>query len=100
MIGSSKRCTSVTKPIQLPSNLHGLNSLKLINLAQQIPCRQRARQKREHHLFLKQHNTFQLLQFFEEHGEVCPAGWNKGKPGMVASTEGVAAYLAKNAKKL
>ena len=40
------------------------------------------------------------LQFFEEHGEVCPAGWNKGKPGMVASTEGVAAYLTKNAKKL
>jgi hypothetical protein len=29
MIGSSKRCTSVTKPIQLQSNLHGLNSLKL-----------------------------------------------------------------------
>ena len=40
------------------------------------------------------------LQFTEEHGEVCPAGWNKGKPGMQASTEGVAAYLAKNAKKL
>lgn len=40
------------------------------------------------------------LQFFEEHGEVCPAGWNKGKPGMTASPEGVAAYLAKNAKKL
>ncbi|UCV03020.1 peroxiredoxin [Dechloromonas denitrificans] len=40
------------------------------------------------------------LQFFEEHGEVCPAGWNKGKPGMTATTEGVAAYLAKNAKKL
>ena len=40
------------------------------------------------------------LQFFEEHGEVCPAGWSKGKPGMTASTEGVAAYLAKNAKKL
>ena len=40
------------------------------------------------------------LQFFEENGEVCPAGWSKGKPGMTASTEGVAAYLAKNAKKL
>ena len=40
------------------------------------------------------------LQFTEEHGEVCPAGWSKGKPGMTASTEGVAAYLAKNAKKL
>jgi len=40
------------------------------------------------------------LQFFEENGEVCPAGWNKGKPGMDASPEGVAAYLAKNAKKL
>jgi len=23
------------------------------------------------------------LQFAEEHGEVCPAGWNKGDPGMV-----------------
>lgn len=40
------------------------------------------------------------LQFFEEHGEVCPAGWNKGKPGMTATTEGVASYLAKNARKL
>ena len=40
------------------------------------------------------------LQFFEENGEVCPAGWNKGKPGMQATPEGVASYLAKNAKKL
>ncbi|HSD36742.1 MAG TPA: peroxiredoxin [Rhodocyclaceae bacterium] len=37
------------------------------------------------------------LQFTEEHGEVCPAGWKKGKKGMTASTEGVAAYLAENA---
>ncbi len=40
------------------------------------------------------------LQFHEEHGEVCPAGWNKGKAGMKASTEGVAQYLAENAKNL
>ncbi len=40
------------------------------------------------------------LQFHEEHGEVCPAGWNKGDAGMKASTSGVADYLAKNAKKL
>jgi peroxiredoxin (alkyl hydroperoxide reductase subunit C) len=40
------------------------------------------------------------LQFTEEHGEVCPAGWNKGKKGMTASTEGVAKYLAENAKEL
>ena len=40
------------------------------------------------------------LQFTEEHGEVCPAGWNKGKPGMKASTEGVAEYLAENAEEL
>ena len=40
------------------------------------------------------------LQFTEEHGEVCPAGWQKGKPGMNASTEGVAKYLAENASKL
>ncbi len=40
------------------------------------------------------------LQFTEEHGEVCPAGWNKGKAGMKASTEGVADYLANHAKDL
>lgn len=40
------------------------------------------------------------LQFTEEHGEVCPAGWNKGKAGMKASTSGVAEYLASHAKEL
>ncbi|MGC8467322.1 MAG: redoxin domain-containing protein [Acidithiobacillus sp.] len=40
------------------------------------------------------------LQFFEEHGEVCPAQWEKGKPGMTASSEGVAEFLAKHAKEL
>jgi len=40
------------------------------------------------------------LQFHEKHGEVCPANWNKGKSGMKASAEGVAAYLAENAAKL
>lgn len=40
------------------------------------------------------------LQFTEEHGEVCPAGWQKGKPGMKASAEGVAEYLASNAETL
>lgn len=34
------------------------------------------------------------LQFVEEHGEVCPANWNKGDEGMKASHEGVAQYLA------
>ena len=40
------------------------------------------------------------LQFHTEHGEVCPAGWNKGKPGMKGSTEGVARYLADHAETL
>jgi peroxiredoxin (alkyl hydroperoxide reductase subunit C) len=40
------------------------------------------------------------LQFTEEHGEVCPAGWSKGKAGMDASTEGVAKYLAAHATEL
>ena len=40
------------------------------------------------------------LQFHEVHGEVCPAGWNKGKAGMDASTAGVAKYLADHAKEL
>jgi peroxiredoxin (alkyl hydroperoxide reductase subunit C) len=40
------------------------------------------------------------LQFTEQHGEVCPAGWNKGKAGMKADTKGVADYLAKHAGEL
>jgi peroxiredoxin (alkyl hydroperoxide reductase subunit C) len=40
------------------------------------------------------------LQFHEEHGEVCPAGWNKGSEGMKANADGVAGYLKKNAAKL
>ena len=40
------------------------------------------------------------LQFTEEHGEVCPAGWQKGKSGMKGSTEGVAEYLANNHEEL
>ena len=40
------------------------------------------------------------LQFHEEHGEVCPAGWNKGDKGMDASPDGVAAYLTENAEAL
>jgi peroxiredoxin (alkyl hydroperoxide reductase subunit C) len=40
------------------------------------------------------------LQFTEEHGEVCPAGWKKGDKGMNASPDGVAKYLAENAGKL
>ena len=44
--------------------------------------------------------TIDALQFTEEHGEVCPAGWQQGKPGMKGSSEGVADYLARNARKL
>ncbi|MBF0157950.1 MAG: peroxiredoxin [Magnetococcales bacterium] len=40
------------------------------------------------------------LQFTETHGEVCPAGWNKGKAGMKGSIDGVANYLANHASEL
>ena len=40
------------------------------------------------------------LQFHEEHGEVCPAQWEKGKEGMKDNPEGVAKYLKQNADKL
>ncbi len=40
------------------------------------------------------------MQFTDEHGEVCAAGWQKGDEGMKATTEGVAEYLAKNSEKL
>ncbi len=40
------------------------------------------------------------LQFTEQHGEVCPAGWKKGDAGMKPDTQGVADYLAKHADAL
>lgn len=40
------------------------------------------------------------LQFTEEHGEVCPAGWNQGDKGMTATPDGVSEYLDKEADKL
>lgn len=40
------------------------------------------------------------LDFHNEHGEVCPAGWNKGDEAMTATSEGVADYLSSNADKL
>lgn len=40
------------------------------------------------------------LQFTEEHGEVCPAGWSQGDKGMTATPDGVASYLASEADKL
>jgi peroxiredoxin (alkyl hydroperoxide reductase subunit C) len=44
--------------------------------------------------------TIDAVQFFEEHGEVCPAGWKKGDAGMTASPEGVATYLAQHSEVL
>jgi peroxiredoxin (alkyl hydroperoxide reductase subunit C) len=40
------------------------------------------------------------LQFHEQHGEVCPAGWQKGEAGMQATSAGVAEYLAAHAEGL
>ncbi|WP_415905411.1 peroxiredoxin [Neptuniibacter sp. QD48_55] len=40
------------------------------------------------------------LAFHQEHGEVCPAGWNQGDKGMDASPEGVAKYLSEEADNL
>ena len=40
------------------------------------------------------------LQFFEENGQVCPAGWNQGDPGMINTPSGVADYLKTHAERL
>ena len=40
------------------------------------------------------------LQFHEQYGEVCPAGWNKGDRGIQASPAGVAQYLSEHANDL
>ena len=36
----------------------------------------------------------------QEHGEVCPAGWQKGKDAMAASPEGVSSYLSSHSESL
>ncbi len=41
--------------------------------------------------------TLEALQFVEEHGEVCPANWQRGEEAMKPTAEGVAEYLAKHA---
>lgn len=40
------------------------------------------------------------LQFHENAGMVCPAGWEPGKDGMKPDAEGVKEYLSKNASSL
>jgi len=40
------------------------------------------------------------LSFHQQHGEVCPAGWQDGDEGMKATSEGVASYLGSHSEKL
>lgn len=40
------------------------------------------------------------LAFHEEHGEVCPAGWNKGAKAMKPTAEGVSSFLKEKASSL
>lgn len=36
------------------------------------------------------------LQYFEKHGEVCPADWHAGQEALKATQEGIAQYLSKH----
>ena len=40
------------------------------------------------------------VDFHAQHGDVCPINWEKGKAGMKADSEGVAAYLEEHAEAL
>lgn len=40
------------------------------------------------------------IQFHEQHGEVCPAGWIKGHAGIKPTEKGIADFLAENAAEL
>lgn len=44
--------------------------------------------------------TVDALQFHEQHGEVCPAGWQSGDQTMSESRDSVASFLAENAENL
>lgn len=39
----------------------------------------------------------EAVQFYEAHGEVCPANWQSGQEGMKPTAEGVAEYLSRHA---
>lgn len=40
------------------------------------------------------------LQFYEQQGEVCPAGWQRGESGINPSLQGIADYLSQHAHNL
>ena len=44
--------------------------------------------------------TIQSLQFFEENGRVCPAGWKDGDSGMVNTPDGVSEFLQEKSSSL
>jgi len=37
------------------------------------------------------------VQFHEQYGEVCPANWQRGTPGMTATLEGVKQFVERQA---
>ena len=41
--------------------------------------------------------TIDALQFHEQHGEVCPAGWNKGDAAIKPTAKGIAEFLSEKA---
>lgn len=43
---------------------------------------------------------FDAVRFHEEHGEVCPVGWQQGKAGMQETPDSVAAYLEEHSSGL
>lgn len=42
----------------------------------------------------------EAMQHVDVHGEVCPAGWRKGRASMKASPQGVAAFLSSHSEEL
>jgi peroxiredoxin (alkyl hydroperoxide reductase subunit C) len=44
--------------------------------------------------------TIDALQYYEKHGEVCPAGWKLGLEAFKPTTTDIADYLTNNANKL
>ncbi|XZR52808.1 MAG: peroxiredoxin C [Enterobacteriaceae bacterium] len=44
--------------------------------------------------------TIDALQFNEKYGDVCPAQWEKGNPGIIPSSDGIVEYLNKHLDKL
>ena len=99
MVADVKRAISQAYDVESPASGAAFRAAFLIDLAgvvrhQVVNDRQLGRDIDE---LLR---MVDALQFTEEHGEMCPAGWHKGATAIVPGQQGITDYLSKHGDKL